>query len=102
LQHNDVIILMVMRVYLKNFNQRINFITTALVRIHHDILKAVDDNKSVILLLLDLSATFDTVDLMIMVSGLAKRFGIRDMALNWFRLYLQLRKVFLLMVLIRH
>ena len=65
---------------------------TALVRIHHDILKAVDDNKSVILLLLDLSATFDTVDHMILVSGLAKRFGIRDTALNWSRLYLQLRK----------
>ena len=29
---------------------------TALVRVHNDILKAVDDNKSVILLLLDLSA----------------------------------------------
>ena len=31
---------------------------TALVRFHNDILKAVDDNTSVILLLLDLSAAF--------------------------------------------
>ena len=31
---------------------------TALVRVHNDILKAVDDNTSVILLLLDLSAAF--------------------------------------------
>lgn len=55
---------------------------------------AVDDRKSAILLLLDLSATFDTVDHMILVSGLAKHFGIIDAALNWFRLYLQLRKKF--------
>ena len=61
----------------------------ALVRVHHDILKAVDENKSVILPLLDLSAAFDTVDHTILVSRLAKRFGIRDTALNWFRLYLQ-------------
>ena len=51
---------------------------TALVRVHNDILKAVDDNKSAILLLLDLSAAFDTVDHTILVSRLANRFLIRD------------------------
>ena len=65
---------------------------TALVRVHNDILKAVDDKKSVIILLLDLSAAFDTVDHTILVSRLANRFGIRDTALNWFRSYLRLRK----------
>ena len=49
---------------------------TALVRVHNDILKAVDDNSSVILLLLDLSAAFDTVDHTILVSRLVNRFGI--------------------------
>ena len=67
---------------------------TALVRVHNDILKAVDDNKSVILLLVDLSAAFDTVDHTILVSRLANRFGIRDTAVIWFRSYLQLRKQF--------
>jgi len=67
---------------------------TALARVHNDILKAVDDNKSVILLLLDLSTTFDTVDHTILVSRLANRFGIRDTGFNWFRSYLQLRKQF--------
>ena len=80
---------MVTRVYLKNFNQRINVITVLkpppLVRVDNDILKAVDDNKSVILLLLELSAAFDTVDHAILVSILANRFGIWDTALNWFR-----------------
>ena len=69
-------------------------IETALVRVHNDILKTVDDSKSVILLLLDLSAAFDTVDPTILVSGLANRFGVRDTALNWFLSYLQLRKQF--------
>ena len=78
---------------------------TALVRVHNDILKAVNDNKSVILLLLDLSGAFDTVDHTILESRLVNRFGIRDSTLNWFRSYLQLRKQFvsvILMVLIRH
>ena len=78
---------------------------TALVRVHNDILKAVNDNKSVILLLLDLSGAFDTVDHTILESRLVNRFGIRDTTLNWFRSYLQLRKQFvsvILMVLIRH
>jgi len=57
-------------------------------------LKTVDDNKSVIILLLDLSAAFDSVDHTILVSRLANRFGIRETALNWFRSYLQLRKQF--------
>lgn len=35
---------------------------TALLKVQNDILRAVDDNKSVILLLLDLSSAFDTVD----------------------------------------
>ena len=37
-------------------------IETALVRVQNDILRAIDSKQSVILLLLDLSAAFDTVD----------------------------------------
>lgn len=54
-----------------------------LVRVHNDILKAVDD-ESVILLLLQLSGAFD-IKHTIMVSRLANHFGIRVTALNkWF------------------
>ena len=42
----------------------------ALVKVQNDILRAVDENKSVILLLLDLSAAFDTVDHSILLSRL--------------------------------
>ena len=50
--------------------------------------------KSVILLLLDLSAAFDTVNHTILVSTLANCFSIGDTALNWFCSYLQLHKQF--------
>ena len=55
---------------------------TALVRVQNDILKAVDNNRSVILPLLDLSAAFDTVDHSILLSRLQNRFGIRNTALT--------------------
>ena len=37
-------------------------IELALPRIHNDILRAIDDNSCVILVLLDLSADFDQID----------------------------------------
>ena len=35
---------------------------TALTRVQNDILRAMDDSKATVLVLLDLSAAFDTVD----------------------------------------
>ena len=67
---------------------------TALLKEQNYILRAVDDNKSVILLLLDLSAAFDTVDHSILLSRLSHRFGVRGNALAWFESYLTSRKQF--------
>ena len=61
---------------------------TALIRVHNDIAVASGQNRSVILLLLDLSAAFDAVDHCILLSCLSRRFGIGGTALEWFRLYL--------------
>ena len=74
----------------KNFHST----ETALVRVQNDILCVVDNNESVILLLLDLSAAFDTVDHSILLSRLRDRFGVNSTALAWFESYLTSRKRF--------
>ena len=61
---------------------------TAMIKVQDDILRAIDNNCCVILLLLDLSAAFDTVDHRILLDRLSQRFGIVDNALEWFRSYL--------------
>ena len=67
---------------------------TALIRVHNGIAMALDHKRSVILLLLDLSAAFDTVDHCILLSRVSSRFGIGGTALEWFRSYLSDRTQF--------
>ncbi len=49
---------------------------------------AMDNQKVVLFLLLDLSAAFDTVDHNILISRLETRFGVKGVALDWFKSYL--------------
>jgi hypothetical protein len=65
---------------------------TALVKIHNDLLLAMDSRKCVLLLLLDLSAAFDTVDHSILLTRLKKRFGITEEAHQWISSYFDNRK----------
>ena len=67
---------------------------TALLRVHNDIMRAIDEHRSVVLLLLDLSAAFDTVDHAILLNRLTWRFGIKNRALAWFTSYLKKRHQF--------
>lgn len=67
---------------------------TALLMVQNDILRSLDENRSVILVLLDLSAAFDTVDHSILISRLSKRFGLKGNVLTWFKSYLSSRKQF--------
>lgn len=61
---------------------------TALLRVTNDLLLAADRGEGAILILLDLSAAFDTIDHEILMDCLRNRVGIRDTALSWFYSYL--------------
>ena len=54
----------------------------------NDLLNAMDEDEISVLLLLDLSAAFDTIDHQILLSRLETVFGIRSTALQWFWSYL--------------
>jgi hypothetical protein len=53
-----------------------------------DILQTVDRGNSAALVLLDLSAAFDTVDHEVLLQRLRGTFGIHDTVRQWFRSYL--------------
>ena len=61
---------------------------SALIRVFNDILLANDLGDYVILVLLDLSAAFDTVDHNILIARLQHLVGICGSALDWFKSYL--------------
>lgn len=67
---------------------------TTLVRVQNDILQTLNNGGCVILLLLHLSAAFDTVDHAILLSRLRNRFGVNKTALTWLRSYLTDRSQF--------
>lgn len=62
---------------------------TALLRVENDILLCIDKRTGVILVLLDLSAAFDTIDHLLLFKLLAKRIGLNGTVLNWFKSYLE-------------
>lgn len=64
---------------------------TALLRVQNDILRAIDSKKEVLLVLLDLSAAFDTIDHDILISRLTTQFGFSGTVLKWFKSYLHNR-----------
>ena len=61
---------------------------TALLRVRNDLLCILHERKAAILVLLDLSAAFDTIDHTIMLTRLRDRFGITATCIAWFELYL--------------
>lgn len=61
---------------------------SALLRVFNDVFLANDSGDCVIIVLLDLTAAFDTVDHNILISRLEQLVGIRSTALQWFRSYL--------------
>lgn len=61
---------------------------TALLRVTNDINLALDSHNDVVLVMLDLSSAFDTIDYNILIDRLQSRYGITGTALEWITSYL--------------
>ena len=66
---------------------------TALLKVKNDINQHVDHGKVVFLVLLDMSAAFDTVDHSILLRRLKFYFGIDGSVLSWYKSYFDQRNV---------
>ena len=64
---------------------------TALLKIKNDILMNMDKQHATLLILLDLSAAFDTVDHQILLNRLRTEFGVSGKVLDWFASHLSNR-----------
>ena len=64
---------------------------SALLKVKSDLLHALDKQEVTCLVLLDLSAAFDTVDHDLLLNRLHFRYGFDEIILNWISSYLRLR-----------
>ncbi len=64
---------------------------TALLRVHNDITRSLDHQQGTFLVLLDLSAAFDTIDHQILYKRLQSNCGITGDCLKWVQSYLSNR-----------
>ena len=75
-------------VYRKNYSKE-----TALIKLVNEILWAMETKSIMAVTFLDLSAAFDTVDHDLLLDILNKKFGISELALQWFENYLRPRSI---------
>ena len=61
---------------------------TALLRVQNDFPQAIDKRQCGVLILLDLSTAFDSVDNSVLLQRLSDRLNVKGTALNWFESYL--------------
>ena len=57
-------------------------VETALLKVHYDIMIAINNKREVLLVLLNLSAAFDTIDHKILLHRLHFQFGVQGTAIN--------------------
>ena len=60
---------------------------TALLKITNDILCAMDDDKCTLVVMLDLSAAFDTVSHAVLLKRMKDMYGVKSNALQWLQSY---------------
>ena len=66
---------------LQSAYQKFHSTETAMIKVHCDIASALDRGELAALLMLDLSAAFDTIDHKILLRRLERLFGIKGVAL---------------------
>ena len=71
--------------------RRYHSIETALVKVYNGLLMATDNGQISAVCLLDLTAAFDMVDHDLLLQRLERGFGIKGLALSWFKSYLTSR-----------
>ena len=76
---------------LQSSYRRFHSTETALLKVTNDILMKMNSQEVTLLVMLDLSAAFDTVNHDILISRLHEEVGVSGLALEWFRSYLQNR-----------
>ena len=64
---------------------------TAILCVCNDFLKGADDRKANLLVLLDFSAAFDTINNYILIKRLKSSFGVKGTTLKWYASYLKNR-----------
>ena len=64
---------------------------TALLKLYNDLILAADNGKFSILLCLNFTAAFDTVDYSLLLNVLEKSFGVTGSCLSWFDSYIFLQ-----------
>jgi len=61
---------------------------TAMMCVHNDLVRAVDNKEVTALVLLDLSSAFDTADHSTLLNVFHRRFGVQESVMDWFTSYL--------------
>ena len=76
---------------MQSANKLVHSTETALVKINDDILSSLDAGKCTVLVSLDLSAAFDTINHNVLLNRLQHMYGITDTAFKWFQSYIEQR-----------
>jgi len=76
---------------LQSAYRKLHSTETALLKVKNDILLSLDQGCATVLVMLDLSAAFDTIDHGPLLRRLENRFGVSDKCLSWINSYLSER-----------